>query len=371
MPELPGRAGRGPTRLGLFPSFPLSAVRRRPGPLPFPLEHPNCRLYYRARQGLWHGVRALGLGIGDEILVPAYHQGAEVEAFVRAGLTCRFYDTTADLEPSGLDSLITPATRALHLIHYWGFPQNADRWRTWCNEHNLLLIEDGAQAFLARWGGVPVGTDADLAVFCLYKAFGLPDGAAAICRAPLPEPSSPAGSGLGGLARRVGSAAAQRSAAAASLQRRLGSNPAIRPMGEFLEGEFDLADPGRPPSRATRWALGRVVVEDAADRRRANYRWLLERLGRLVPPAFADPGPGASPIAFPIEPDDRDRLARRLHAAGIDTGVLWPTWHPDLDVAAYPVARSFRERVLALPVHQDLTREQLDRIARAVGVTSQ
>ena len=116
---------------------PLSlGVYTRPSAdrVPFPLDKPGCVLFERARHGLWHGLRALGLVGDDEVLVPAYHHGSEIEAFVRAGLTCRFYEATEALAPDEreLEALLGLRTRALHLIHYLGFAQDAPRWRGWC-----------------------------------------------------------------------------------------------------------------------------------------------------------------------------------------------------------------------------------------------
>jgi dTDP-4-amino-4,6-dideoxygalactose transaminase len=74
-----------------------------------------------ARQGLYAGAEALGLGPGNEVLTPAYHHGSEVEALRRRGLNCRFYDLDSKLSPadSEVDSLVGPRTRALLLIHYF------------------------------------------------------------------------------------------------------------------------------------------------------------------------------------------------------------------------------------------------------------
>ena len=353
-------------RFGLWPPYPLS--RRRgfsSDPQPFPLDREHS-LYARARQGLWHGVRALGLKEGEVILAPAYHQGAEIEAFVRAGLRVRYYDTAANLEPvpKTLDDLLTPEVRALHLIHYWGFVQDAARWRAWCDERGLLLIEDGAQAFLSSSAGTPAGASGDLAVFCLYKSFGLPDGAAAFCTTSLPEPHARTRLGLAPLIRRVGSALAQRDSGAARLHAKLSSSAsATRVLGEFLEGEYELGDPWDPPSLATRMSMSWVIDSRAASRRRENYTVLLTRLREAVPGPFRVLKEGAVPIAFPIETGAPELLAAALVDRGIDTGVLWPTWHPTLPVAQFPVARRFRERVLALPVHQELSRSDMEWIA--------
>jgi hypothetical protein len=95
----------------------------QPAPsLPFPLEEPGCRLHEWGRYSLWHGIPAIGLQAGDEVLTPAYHHGCEVETLVTRGLVPRFYEATADLEPDPdeLETLIGPRTRALYLIHPLG-----------------------------------------------------------------------------------------------------------------------------------------------------------------------------------------------------------------------------------------------------------
>lgn len=364
-----GRA-KGKPRLSLWPPLPVMTIATRgERSLPFPFDSPGCRLYHRARQGLWLGVRALGLRPGDEILAPAYHQGSGIEGLLRAGLVVRFYETDDDLtpDPERLEALLTSGTRALYVIHYWGFPQDAVRWRAWCDERGLLLVEDAAQALFATTGSHLVGSLGDLAVYCVYKTFGVPDGAAAVCRSPLPEPTSRAAVGLEEFGRRLGSALAQRSGWFAGVHRRLaGDVESDRGFGEFLPGELDLGDPLRPPSRLTAVLLRRIVDPTAAETRRRNYGRLLERLGELAPDPFQSVAEGAAPFAFPVETDDPRRLARTLEAEAIDTGRLWPTWHPSLPVADFPVARRFRERVLAVPVHQGLSAAALDRIADAV-----
>ena len=161
-------------------------MRRPLRRLPFPLEEPTCRVVAWARHGVWHGVRALGLQAGDAVLVPAWHHGSEVEALRQAGLDCRFYDSGPSLEPdpAEIDALVDSDVRALYLTHSLGFPRDARRWRAWCDARGLLLIEDAAQAWLATRDGHPAGSLGDLAVFCLYKTFGLAEGAALVSASP-------------------------------------------------------------------------------------------------------------------------------------------------------------------------------------------
>jgi hypothetical protein len=79
---------------------PGAYARRPSGRLPFPLGEPTCAFFAKGRHALWHGVRGAGLGgRGDEILVPAFNCGSEIEALVRAELMPRFYKATETLKP--------------------------------------------------------------------------------------------------------------------------------------------------------------------------------------------------------------------------------------------------------------------------------
>ena len=190
---------------------------------------------------------------GDEILVPAYHHGSEVEALVRAGLTCRFYAGTAGLAPDAveLDALVGRRTRALLLIHYLGLPQDAARWREWCGERALVLVEDAAQAWLARTADGPVGSFGDVAVYCLYKTYGLPDGAALV--APNVAGNSPPRRplGLGLLARRHVAWVRSR----VPLERK-GSTRVAPAAGATPDEDFALGDPALGPAGTTVAASG-------------------------------------------------------------------------------------------------------------------
>jgi dTDP-4-amino-4,6-dideoxygalactose transaminase/CelD/BcsL family acetyltransferase involved in cellulose biosynthesis len=347
-----------PSRLTLGAGLPLDVyTRSRAKRLPFPLEEAGYRLFARARHGLRLGVQELGLGPGDEVLVPAYHHGSEIEALVRAGLTCRFYDLGTGLEPEEeeLDSLLTERTRALHLIHYFGLPQDAQRWRSWCDERNLMLIEDAAQSWLASVDGRPVGSFGSLAIFCVYKTFALPDGGAVVSASPPDAPIGRNGSVLLPLARHR-LAVARRTGVLARSRRFTGTEHV----------NFALDQEPRPPSPVTLALLPRVADHAAAGRRRANYRLLNEDLGGLMPPAIAPLGDGASPLVFPVWAERRDEFVRRLDERGVAARPFWQVPHPALDTSQFPNAAAWRERLVALPVHQELGPEDMERVADTV-----
>lgn len=342
--------------LSVWPPPPAAAWLRAPRTeLPFPLGRDDCRLYRRARHGIWHGVRALGLGAGDAVLVPAYHHGSEVEAFVRAGLEPRFYDVAHDLEPdeAELDSLLDDHVRALHLVHYLGFASDAARWRSWCDRHGLLLIEDAAQAWLACVGERPVGSLGDLAVYSLYKTFGLPDGAAARAVVGLPQPRQASG-GFAAIGR-------QHVAALARAFGAMREGGAYSPAADFALGDVDA---GIAPATAA--LLARVADPSAAASRRANFEALCAALEEHVPEPFRRKAHGASPFVFPVVSDSKPDLLAALRRAGIVALDVWRVPHPSLDAGAFPAASELRRDLVGLPVHQDLGARDLERIVHAL-----
>jgi len=344
--------------------LPLSIwIDRPPSRLPFPLGEPGCRLFSRARHGLWQALHS-ALRADDEVLVPAYHHGSEVEALVRAGARCRFYDATETLEPDEdeLRRLIGPRTRALHLTHFVGFPQDAARWRTWCNAHGLLLIEDAAQAWLAEREGRPVGNDGDIVIFCLYKTFGLPDGAALLSRLPISDSAARRRLAVADLGLEHAVWLTSRSRLLSRMVQRLHRE---RPYSS--ERDFALGDANSTPSLATLLALPRVARVGAAEQRRRNYGALLHAFGDRVPRAFRDLPPGASPFVFPIVSNDKSALLRRLRASGIRALDFWSMPHPALPAEDYPLARRLRATVVGLPVHQELRDEDLARLVTTTG----
>ena len=312
---------------------------------------------------MYWGAQRIGLEPGDAVLVPAYHHGSEIEALLQAGLELRYYEATPSLapDPVELESLLAGRARALYLIHPLGHPLDAARWRRWCDERGLLLIEDAAQAWLATHEGRPVGSDGDLALFCLYKTFGLAEGAAVVARAPLDEVPIDPRIGAWELAVRNVRWAVSRSPLLYALMRAV-PRRRVAATGD----EFELRDPHAGPWRHTWFILRRIADPAAAERRRANHRALAQRLGHLVPAPFDALPAGASPFAFPVEAEDPAALEAALEEAAITYFPLWREPHPSLPVARFPAAAARRARTIALPVHQELRPRDLERIADVV-----
>lgn len=86
---------------------------------------------------------------GDEVIVPSYTFVSTALAFTRQGAKVVFADSLAShpcVDPAGIEQLITPKTKAVVVVHYAGVACDMDAFKKLAHEHNLLLIEDAAQA---------------------------------------------------------------------------------------------------------------------------------------------------------------------------------------------------------------------------------
>ena len=103
---------------------------------------------------------ALGIGAGDEVIVPSFTFAATANAVALAGATPVFVDIEPDsfcISPEAIEAAITPRTRAVMPVHLYGHPAAMDRISPDRRGHDLLVIEDAAQAHAASLHGTPVG----------------------------------------------------------------------------------------------------------------------------------------------------------------------------------------------------------------------
>ncbi len=119
---------------------------------------------------------ALGIGPGDEVLVPSYTFIATSFAVVQAGAVPRFADVNLDdhcLSVASAEKLVTPRTRAIIPVHLYGNVCDMDGINALAKRHDLYVIEDNAQAFGGAYRGKKTGTLGHMAAcsFCQNKTF--------------------------------------------------------------------------------------------------------------------------------------------------------------------------------------------------------
>jgi dTDP-4-amino-4,6-dideoxygalactose transaminase len=119
---------------------------------------------------------ALGIGDGDEVVVPANTFVASAEAVILAGATPRFADVSPEtllLSAADLEAAITPRTRAVLVVHLYGQVPDMDALCRTAADAGVVLIEDAAQAHGATWNGRRAGSFGRAACFSFYPGKNL------------------------------------------------------------------------------------------------------------------------------------------------------------------------------------------------------
>ena len=114
---------------------------------------------------------ALGISAGDEVIVPTLTYIASVNPIVQVGAKPIFVDSHKDswqLDEKDIERKITPRTKAIMVVHLYGHAANMDAILKIANEHNLMIIEDCAEAFGTKFRGQHVGTFGDIATFSFF-----------------------------------------------------------------------------------------------------------------------------------------------------------------------------------------------------------
>lgn len=116
---------------------------------------------------------ALGIGPGDEVIVPSLTFVACANVIRYVGAKPVFADVTSELDwnvsPADVAAKITPRTRAIIVVHYAGYPCDMDQFLALSKKHGIVLVEDCSHAPLGTWKGRPLGTFGDTGCFSLFS----------------------------------------------------------------------------------------------------------------------------------------------------------------------------------------------------------
>ncbi len=353
--------------------------RFRTGHLPFPFNDQWIQYFYLGRNAVYALARYLGLA-RQELLFPAYFEGVELEALLCAGVGLRYYPVREQMRvhASEVASQIGPHTRGIYVIHYLGFPGPLEELCELCRQRGLLLIEDCALALLSRLGERPLGSFGDAAIFSIHKTLPVPNGGALVLhRNPLPpivECRTP--SLVSTIAHTASSLSLHfelrgRKWAKWFLQcmKTLGKRASVTvgtrpvPLGTY---HFEKSHADLGMSRLSRLVIAAQDFSSIVRQRRHNYLQLLNRLGDLAPPVFHSLSPGVCPLFYALEVEQRGLAVQRLLARGVEAVSFWSQEHPALPKSMFPEVERLRRTVMALPCHQDLDSQAIDRMADQV-----
>ena len=294
-------------------------------------------------------LRALGIGPGDEVVVPASTYIATALAVTAAGakVVLADCDATANLDPGALRAALTSRTKAVMPVHLAGQPADMDEILAIAKSKSLAVVEDAAQAHGALYKGRPCGSMGVLAGFSFYP-----------------------GKNLG--AYGDGGAVVTGDAALAEKLRKLRNyGQRVKYEHEELGGNYRL-DGLQAAVLSVKLARLRSWNEARA-RHAARYRELLSGVGDLE---FQKPLDATTHVyhLFFVETARRDELQKHLAAAGVDSGIHYPkavheqACYTSLayKAGAFPVAERRARRTLSLPMYAELSSAQLEAVAAAV-----
>jgi dTDP-4-amino-4,6-dideoxygalactose transaminase len=295
-------------------------------------------------------LEALGIGPGDEVIVPSHTFIATWLAVTATGarpVPAEPAEGGYLIDPAAVEAAITPRTAAIVPVHLYGEPADLAALGVIAERHGLALVADAAQAHGARAGGLPVGAYGTAATWSFYPA-----------------------KNLGALGD--GGAVTTGDAALAARLRRLRNYGSDQKYVHREQGansrldELQAAILGVRLAQLDEWNVRRAGVA-------RRYGELLQGSGLQLPPAPA-PGDLHAWHLYVVRSRDRASLTAALARAGVATLVHYPiACHRQeayagslVATASLAVAERYADEVLSLPIGPHLAAADVERVARAV-----
>ena len=394
----------GPPRA--LPSVPILSLASFRGPrratLPSLIDDTPALLVSSGRIAIGLALRALAVGPGDVVLVPAYHSLSMIPPAHWLGARVVFYrvhlDTTADLDDIAA-KLATEHVKAVIATHFFGFPQDLSGLRALCDRYRAGLVEDCAHCFFGRHGTVAVGSSGDYAIGSSMKFFPIYEGGCLVSRrrflGALPVlPLRGAGTGFEAKAAlnaieasfAHGRLPALQMLLALPLQlknmlwNRIKSHAApaqddaglnaksLAPSSSDSSFDFDPCWTDKRSSRFSQLVLRFAGRKRIVDLRRRNYVELARTLENVPGwrPLFPVLPDGACPWVFPLLAEQPEAFCALLRANGVPMVRFGATLWPGVDASVCANSVALGRQLIGLPCHQELSQAELSRLATHV-----
>ena len=304
-----------------------------------------------------------------------------VEPIVKYGSNAKFYDINTDLTPNFDDvrEKIDRKTRAILVVHYFGFPQPIHKFRQLCDEHNLYLIEDCAHVLTGRTpDGTLLGESGDISIFSWRKFFPIPDGgqliinnANATCKINFEKGDflfrlKMAKNTFDALleSSKIGQCVAAVLDLSSNVIRKwmLLNRDGVKTLNvNSYDPEFELAAVNLQMTALSKRILRRSDISAVMKRRRDNYVRLTDAVRTMagVTPLFPFLPKEICPWVFPLVVHEIEDLQMILRGKGIPVTSWGGVIHQALPLDKFPNARFLYKNLLFLPIHQDLDSEDL------------
>jgi dTDP-4-amino-4,6-dideoxygalactose transaminase len=313
---------------------------------------PHCVGVADGTDALYLALVALGIGQGDEVIVPSHTYIASALAISNCGAKPVFVDcdpTYYTVNPTKIEKALTSRTKAIMPVHLYGQPADMDPILEIAKRRKLYVVEDTAQAHGATYKGKVCGTMGDVGCFSFYPgknlgAYG--DGGAVVTKS-------------FELSEKI------------RLLRNYGQKVKYVHTIKGLNSRLDTIQAAILRIKLKHLALwNRKRVEAAA-----RYSEVLKR-SRLGLPLTADYG---KPVwhLYVVQTTDRGGLQKKLNDAGVSHGIHYPIpvhlqqAYRDLGHKRgdFPVTEHLAERIISLPIFPEITAEEIGRVGRAVDAS--
>ena len=308
----------------------------------------HCVSCANGTDALYIAMRGLGLKPGDEVITTAHSWISTTETITQAGGRVAFCDTEPDtfnLNAALIEARITPRTVGIIPVHLYGQPADMDAIMAIAKKHKLWVIEDCAQAHLARYKGKLVGTFGHAATFSFYPGKNLGAYGDAGCAVTNDDRLA---DWMTTFARHGGK-----------------GEHVMEGINSRMDGLQGAVLKVKLPHLAA-WTEARRRVA-------ARYDKLLSGLGDVVTPKVA-PDRDHVYHLYVISTEKRDALKKHLGDAGIPTVLNYPKALPFYPAYAYlghspkefPAAYANQSRILSLPIYPEMTEEMVEYVVNHI-----
>ena len=298
-------------------------------------------------------LKAFGIGVGDEVIVPALSWISTSEAVSAVGATPVFIDIEESyytIDTSKIEEKITSKTKAIIPVHLYGHPANIPTIKEIAVKYKLIIIEDCAQAHGAQINNKNIGTLGDAASFSFY-----------------PGKNSGAYGDAGGMATDNNNIA-DKAKQIANHGQKGKHNHLMEGRNSRLDG-LQGAILSVKLKYLNKWNSNRIMLADEYTKALKGIDVITPRVKNNCKHVFH---------LYVIRVKQRDKLMEALHKKGIETAIHYPTPLPLLPAYKkfnhsekdFPIADRITKEIISLPLFPELTIEQLNHVCDEIKIRS-
>lgn len=348
------------------------------------LSQKNFFFYSSGRAALFHAIQSSGLPKRCKVLCPSFHCGVEVEAILRAGYHVEFYNIKRDLhiDFEDLEHHTNKITKALIVIHYFGFPQNMDKVLAFCNKHNLMLFEDCAHALYSSYNNKFLGDFGTFGVFSMRKTIALPNGGGIQCNSrTLPAPLAGRNNFNFHVVKTTIKSIIEYKVKTKSIlgiifqillslkKTMLGDNARNLPVPKNnLPWFYEV--PGIDYHGTISWLSIPLLFNKSyvyvLRKRQYNYK-IMNKYLNCVPDSvkFAnDIDDSVCPLCFVVIVENRGSILEEMRSNGVNPFVFGAISHPSLSKTNFHDIDYLTNQLMGLPIHQQLSEQDIKTVAQ-------